>query len=40
LILPGMDGTGKLLHEFVHALPPPIRKEIPSYLPDVVLYLR
>jgi pimeloyl-[acyl-carrier protein] methyl ester esterase len=37
LILPGMDGTGKLLLEFMHALPGPVRKEIPQYLTDVVL---
>jgi pimeloyl-[acyl-carrier protein] methyl ester esterase len=37
LILPGMDGTGKLLLDFMHALPAPIRKEVPVYLPDVVL---
>jgi pimeloyl-[acyl-carrier protein] methyl ester esterase len=37
LILPGMDGTGKLLLDFMHALPAPIRKEIPIYLPDVAL---
>jgi pimeloyl-[acyl-carrier protein] methyl ester esterase len=37
LILPGMDGTGKLLLDFVHGLPVPMRKEIPIYLQDVVL---
>lgn len=37
VLLPGMDGTGRLLHEFVLALPVPIRKEILQYLPDRVL---
>jgi pimeloyl-ACP methyl ester carboxylesterase len=37
VLLPGMDGTGKLLLEFVHAPPARIRKEIPQYLTDVVL---
>jgi pimeloyl-[acyl-carrier protein] methyl ester esterase len=37
LILPGMDGTGKLLLDFMRALPAPICKEVPVYLPDVVL---
>jgi pimeloyl-[acyl-carrier protein] methyl ester esterase len=37
VLLLGMDGTGKLLLEFVHALPARIRKEIPQYLTDVVL---
>lgn len=37
LILPGMDGTGKLLLEFMQALPGSTRREIANYLPDVVL---
>lgn len=38
LILPGMDGTGKLLLEFMKALPiPPKCKQIPVYVPDVIL---
>lgn len=37
LILPGMDGTGKLLLEFMRALPAAIRTEVPVYGRDVVL---
>jgi pimeloyl-[acyl-carrier protein] methyl ester esterase len=34
LLLPGMDGTGKLLLEFSRALPKEIRTVIPVYLTD------
>jgi pimeloyl-[acyl-carrier protein] methyl ester esterase len=37
LILPGMDGTGKLLLDFMRALPGPYRCEIPQYPEDVIL---
>jgi pimeloyl-ACP methyl ester carboxylesterase len=34
LLLPGMDGTGKLLLDFSHALPKQMRRVIPIYLAD------
>ena len=37
IILPGMDGSGELLLEFMQALPGPLRKAISTYVPDVVL---
>lgn len=37
LILPGMDGTGKLLLEFMDELPASLHKETPQYLTDRVL---
>ena len=37
LLLPGMDGTGELLLEFMGALPAQIRREIPHYPTDLVL---
>jgi pimeloyl-[acyl-carrier protein] methyl ester esterase len=37
LILPGMDGTGKLLFDFMAALPDQMRREVSQYLTDVVL---
>ncbi|MGC2638241.1 MAG: alpha/beta hydrolase [Acidobacteriaceae bacterium] len=37
LILPGMDGTGKLLIEFMGELPASLRTEIPQYPTDRVL---
>jgi pimeloyl-[acyl-carrier protein] methyl ester esterase len=37
IILPGMDGTGKLLLEFMHALPARLRKEIMVYPKGAVL---
>jgi pimeloyl-[acyl-carrier protein] methyl ester esterase len=37
LILPGMDGTAKLLLEFMHALPSHLHKKIPVYPEQVVL---
>ncbi len=37
LLLPGMDGTGKLLLDFSHALAPDMRREISIYLSDKVL---
>jgi pimeloyl-ACP methyl ester carboxylesterase len=37
LLLPGMDGTGDLLLDFLRALPSQMQKKIPIYLKDKIL---
>lgn len=37
LILPGLDGTGKLLTDFVEALKPDIQANVAAYPPDIAM---